>query len=78
MSIKTSVQHPVKPLGFPEASIEAVTQFRQIRDSAPACLTALLFKMGAKVAYPARRREVHVASAFPLAHPYFSVMAWGL
>ena len=30
MSIKTSSDHPVKHLGFPEASIEAVTKFAQV------------------------------------------------
>ena len=44
--------------------------------SAPACLTDLLFKMGAGVSYHARRWYVHVASAFPLAHHYPAVLAW--
>ena len=45
--------------------------------SAPAYLTDLLFKMGARVSYHARQWYVHVASAFPLAHHYRSVLAWG-
>jgi len=45
--------------------------------NAPACLTDLLFKMGAKVSYQARRWYVHIASAFPLAHHYRAVLAWG-
>ena len=36
-----------------------------------------LIKAGAKVSYHARRWYVHVASAFPLAHHYRSVLAWG-
>jgi len=30
-----------------------------------------------KVLYHARRWYVHVASAFPLAHHYLAVLAWG-
>jgi hypothetical protein len=37
-----------------------------------------LIKVGARVSYHARRWYVHVASAFPLAHHYRSVLAWGL
>ena len=40
------------------------------RTSAPACLTDLLFKMGARVSYHSRRWYGHVAAAFPLAHHY--------
>ena len=36
-----------------------------------------LIKVGAKVSYHARRWYVHVASAFPLAHHYRAVLAWG-
>jgi hypothetical protein len=36
-----------------------------------------LIKVGARVSYHARRCYVHVASAFPLAHPYRAVLAWG-
>ena len=36
-----------------------------------------LVKVGARVSYPARRWYVHVASAFPLAHHYRAVLAWG-
>jgi hypothetical protein len=36
-----------------------------------------LIKVGARVAYHARRWYVHVASAFPLAHHYRAVLAWG-
>jgi hypothetical protein len=36
-----------------------------------------LIKVGARVSYHARRWYVHVASAFPLAHHYRSVLAWG-
>jgi len=46
------------------------------RTSAPASLTDLLFKMSARVSYHARRWYVHVASAFPLAQHYRSVLAW--
>jgi len=35
-----------------------------------------LIKVGARVYYHARRWYVHVASAFPLAHHYRSVLAW--
>jgi hypothetical protein len=34
-------------------------------------------KVGARVSYHARRWYVHVASAFPLAHHYGAVLAWG-
>jgi hypothetical protein len=34
-------------------------------------------KVGARVSYLARRWSVHVASAFPLAHQYRAVLAWG-
>jgi hypothetical protein len=37
----------------------------------------LLFEIGARVSYHARIWYVHVASAFPLAHHYRSVLAWG-
>jgi hypothetical protein len=36
-----------------------------------------LIKVGARVSYHARRWYVHVASAFPLAHHYGAVLAWG-
>ncbi|MGO9177318.1 MAG: transposase [Desulfobaccales bacterium] len=36
-----------------------------------------LIKVGARVSYHARRWYVHVALAFPLAHHYRSVLAWG-
>jgi len=36
-----------------------------------------LIKVGARISYHARRWYVHVASAFPLAHHYRSVLAWG-
>jgi len=36
-----------------------------------------LIKVGARVSYHARRWFVHVASAFPLAHHYRAVLAWG-
>jgi hypothetical protein len=36
-----------------------------------------LVKVGARVSYHARRWYVHVASAFPLAHHYRAVLAWG-
>ena len=36
-----------------------------------------LIKAGARVSYHARRWYVHVASAFPLAHHYRAVLAWG-
>jgi hypothetical protein len=36
-----------------------------------------LIKVGARVSYHARRWHVHVASAFPLAHHYRTVLAWG-
>jgi hypothetical protein len=36
-----------------------------------------LIKVGARVSYHARRWCVHVASAFPLAHHYRAVLAWG-
>jgi hypothetical protein len=36
-----------------------------------------LIKVGASVSYHARRWYVHVASAFPLAHHYRAVLAWG-
>jgi len=36
-----------------------------------------LIKVGARVSYHARRWYVHVASAFPLAHHYRGVLAWG-
>ena len=36
-----------------------------------------LIKVGARVSYHARRWYVHVASAFPLAHQYRAVRAWG-
>jgi hypothetical protein len=35
-----------------------------------------LIKVGAKVAYHARRRYEHVASAFTRAHHYRAVMVW--
>jgi hypothetical protein len=35
-----------------------------------------LTKVGARIAYHARRWYVHVASAFPLAHHYRAVLAW--
>jgi len=43
----------------------------------PACLSDLLFKMGARVTYHARGWYVHVASALHLAHHYRAVLAWG-
>ena len=36
-----------------------------------------LIKVGARVSYHARRWYVHVASAFPLAHHYRSLLGWG-
>jgi hypothetical protein len=36
-----------------------------------------LTKGGARVSYHARRWQVHVASAFPLAHHYKAVLAYG-
>ncbi len=36
-----------------------------------------LIKVGARISYHARRWHVHVASAFPLAHHYRAVLAWG-
>jgi hypothetical protein len=36
-----------------------------------------LIKVGARVSYHARWWYVHVASAFPLAHHYRAVLAWG-
>jgi len=33
--------------------------------------------VGARVSYHARRWYVHVASAFPLAHHYRALLAWG-
>jgi hypothetical protein len=36
-----------------------------------------LIKVGARFSYHARRWYVHVASAFPLAHHYRAVLAWG-
>jgi len=36
-----------------------------------------LIKVGARVSYHARRWYVHVASAFPLAHHYRTLLAWG-
>jgi hypothetical protein len=36
-----------------------------------------LIKVGARVAYHARRWYVHVAPAFPLPHHYRAVLAWG-
>jgi hypothetical protein len=36
-----------------------------------------LIKVGARVSHHARRWYVHVASAFPLAHHYRAVLAWG-
>jgi len=36
-----------------------------------------LIKMGASVSYHAWRWYVYVASAFPLAHQYRAVLAWG-
>jgi len=36
-----------------------------------------LIKVGARVSYHARRWFVHIASAFPLAHHYRAVLAWG-
>jgi hypothetical protein len=36
-----------------------------------------IIKVGARVSYHARRWYVHVASAFPLAHHYRAVLAWG-
>jgi hypothetical protein len=36
-----------------------------------------VIKVGARVSYHARRWYVHVASAFPLAHHYRAVLAWG-
>jgi hypothetical protein len=37
-----------------------------------------LIKVGARISYHARGWYVHVASAFPLAHHYRGVLAWGL
>jgi len=37
-----------------------------------------LIKVGARVSYHARRWYVHIASAFPLAHHYRAVLAWGI
>ena len=50
---------------------------RNRQTSTPACLIKRLIKVGARVAYHARRWYAHVASAFPLAHHYRSVLAWG-
>jgi len=36
-----------------------------------------LIKVGARISYHARRWYVHVASAFPLSHHYWAVLAWG-
>jgi hypothetical protein len=36
-----------------------------------------LIKVGARVSHHARRWYVHIASAFPLAHHYRAVLAWG-
>jgi len=36
-----------------------------------------LVKVEARVSYHARRWYVHIASAFPLAHRYRAVLAWG-
>jgi hypothetical protein len=36
-----------------------------------------MIKVGARVSYHARRWYVHIASAFPLAHHYRAVLAWG-
>ncbi|MBU4232657.1 MAG: IS1380 family transposase [Proteobacteria bacterium] len=36
-----------------------------------------LIKVGARISYHVRRWYVHVASAFPLAHHYRAVLAWG-
>jgi len=36
-----------------------------------------LSEVEARVSYHARRWYVHVASAFPLAHHYRAVLAWG-
>jgi hypothetical protein len=36
-----------------------------------------LIKVGARVSYHAQGWHVHVASAFPLAHHYRAVLAWG-
>jgi hypothetical protein len=36
-----------------------------------------LIEVKARVSYHARRWYVHVASAFPLAHYYRAVLAWG-
>ena len=36
-----------------------------------------LIKVGARISYHARRWYVHVASAFPLAHHYRALLAWG-
>ena len=36
-----------------------------------------LIRVGARISYHARRWYVHVASAFPLAHHYRAVLAWG-
>jgi len=36
-----------------------------------------LIKVGARISYHAHRWYVHVASAFPLAHHYRAVLAWG-
>jgi hypothetical protein len=49
----------------------------QIATPFPAFLTNYLIKVGARVSYHARRWYVHVASAFPLAHLYRAVLAWG-
>ena len=43
----------------------------------PAGLIKRLIKAGARVSYHTRRWYVHVASAFPLAHHYRAVLAWG-
>ena len=40
-------------------------------------LIKLLIKVGARVSYHARRWYIHVASAFPLAHHYHAVLAYG-
>ena len=37
-----------------------------------------LIKVGARISYHARRWYVHIASAFPLAHHYRAVLAWGI
>jgi hypothetical protein len=36
-----------------------------------------LIKVAARISYHARRWYVHVASTFPLAHHYRTVLAWG-